>query len=324
MVAAGMLGGCVPETKVAAAKVEAPPPAPKVEEGVYAARADGTFTVPAVPVDKVPVQFQRQTVAYTSDQPVGSIIINPQARVLYLITGKDTAIRYGIAVGKAGFEWSGEAVIANRRTWPRWTPPPEMIERKPELAKWAEGQPGGPTNPLGARALYLETGGRDYGYRIHGTPEWNSIGRNASSGCIRMINQDVIDLYSRVADGAKVIVMTRDGKMPSGLTLPPSQKKKPKPVEPVVTPAAAEAPVPSGLTNLPSLSPYTADPATPAAPEATPGDGTSETPAPEVIGAEATSATPATTPEATPAPAAPAPAILTVPAPAATTPPTSP
>ena len=103
---------------------------------------------------------------------------------------------------------------------------PEMIERKPELAKWEKGQPGGPTNPLGARALYLTTNGIDYGYRIHGTPEWQSIGSNASSGCIRMINQDIIDLYGRVPDGAKVVVLTRDGQVPKGLTLPPPAPKK--------------------------------------------------------------------------------------------------
>ncbi|MFN7270116.1 MAG: L,D-transpeptidase, partial [Cereibacter sp.] len=121
------------------------------------------------------------------------------------------------------FEWSGVATVTYRKAWPTWTPPPEMIDRAPELAKWEKGQPGGPTNPLGARALYLTTDGIDYGYRIHGTPEWQSIGRNASSGCIRMINQDIIDLYSRVPDGAKVVVLTRDGQMPAGLTLPPPQ-----------------------------------------------------------------------------------------------------
>jgi hypothetical protein len=125
-----------------------------------------------------------------------------------------------------------------------------MIARKPELAKWENGQPGGPTNPLGARALYLTTNGVDYGYRIHGTPEWQSIGANASSGCIRMINQDVIDLYGRVPDGAKVVVLTRDGKVPSRLVLPPPAPKKvataqtpppqaPQPAAPVL-PAATD------------------------------------------------------------------------------------
>ena len=148
-------------------------------------------------------------------------------RTLHLVTGSNTATRYGIGVGKAGFEWSGEALITDRKTWPTWTPPKEMIERKPELAKFEKGQPGGPTNPLGARALYLTTNGVDYGYRIHGTPDWWSIGTNASSGCIRMINQDVLDLYSRVPDGAKVIVLNVDGSYPTGLKLPPPAPKLP-------------------------------------------------------------------------------------------------
>jgi lipoprotein-anchoring transpeptidase ErfK/SrfK len=144
-------------------------------------------------------------------------------------------------VGRAGFEWSGVANVVSRKPWPTWTPPPEMIARKPELAKWEKGQPGGPTNPLGARALYLKTNGVDYGYRIHGTPEWQSIGSNASSGCIRMINQDVIDLYNRVPDGAKVIVLTRDGKIPTGLTLPPQPKKPTRVVPPPEPPSFVSA-----------------------------------------------------------------------------------
>ena len=113
----------------------------------------------------------------------------------------------------------------------------EMIARHPELAKFEDGQPGGLTNPLGARALYLKTNGVDYGYRIHGTPEWNSIGSNASSGCIRMINQDVMDLYNRVPDGTHVVVLTDDGQFPTRLTVPViPTPKKPKPVEPPPAP----------------------------------------------------------------------------------------
>lgn len=214
----------------------------KLIEGVYAARFDPQFPVPAVPVDKVPQEFQRQTVDYASDQPVGTIIINPGAKHLYLVTGKNKAVRYGIAVGKAGFQWSGEALITERKTWPTWTPPKEMIARKPELAKWEKGQPGGLENPLGARALYLTTNGVDYGYRIHGTPEWSSIGKNASSGCIRMINQDVMDLFERVPNNTKVIVLNADGSMPKGLTLPPPQAVAAKPKVAAAKPAAPAAP----------------------------------------------------------------------------------
>lgn len=248
------LSGCLEDPAVTGmAPAPAPVAAPVVDSAAYAARKDGNFTIPAVPVEKVPPQFTRQSVAYTSDQPVGTIIIDPAKRFLYLITGRDQALRYGISVGRAGFEWHGEAIVSNRRNWPTWTPPPEMIERDPKLEKWKNGQPGGPQNPLGARALYLTTNGRDYGYRIHGTPDWWSIGRNASSGCIRMIHQDVIDLEQRVQNGAKVIVLTKDGQVPKGLKLPPPQPRKatPKPapqpevIAAVPAPEAAQDPTPN-------------------------------------------------------------------------------
>lgn len=229
-----MLGACTPELIEAGL---AKPPAPQIMPGVYVATMDGTRRLPAIPVEKVPPEFQRQTVYYPTDLPEGTIIVDPSARHLYLMLGRNMALRYGISVGKAGFEWSGEAIVAKRRAWPMWTPPPEMIARKPELAQWKDGQPGGLDNPLGARALYLTTQGKDYGYRIHGTPEWFSIGQNASSGCIRLINQDIIDLAARVRDGAKVIVLTREGRFPDGLTLPPPPKT-PKPArKPALMPA---------------------------------------------------------------------------------------
>ena len=245
-----LLSACMPDPAMIEAGLAKPPP-PKLEQGVYVSSMDGTFSLPAVPVEKVPTEFQRQTVYYPTDQATGTIIINTAARHLYLVTEKNTALRYGIAVGKSGFEWSGEAQITGRKQWPTWTPPPEMIDRKPELEKWKDGQPGGLENPLGARALYLTTNGIDYGYRIHGTPEWFSIGRNASSGCIRMINQDVIDLYNRVQDGAKVIVLNRDGSLPTKLTLPPPAPKKPKKVEPVAPVPAAMPAFKPALTGVP-------------------------------------------------------------------------
>ena len=120
--------------------------------------------------------------------------------------GGGKAVRYGIGVGREGFEWKGTARVGAKRPWPVWTPPSAMIRRQPELAKWRGGMPGGPQNALGARALYLHNKGGDSGYRLHGTPEWWSIGKAMSSGCIRMMNQDVIDLYDRASVGAKVIV----------------------------------------------------------------------------------------------------------------------
>lgn len=238
------LAACVPDPALIEAGL-AKAPEPKVIEGVYASRNDANFTLPAIPVEKVPAQFQRQSVYYETDQPVGTVVINPAARYLYLVTGTNKATRFGIAVGRAGFEWAGEAVVTERKSWPTWTPPPEMIERKPELIKYEKGQPGGLQNPLGARALYLTTNGVDYGYRIHGTPEWNSIGTNASSGCIRMINQDVMDLADLVPIGAKVVVLNADGSYPSGLKLPPKAPVKKKVAKAEATPAAIIVPMPS-------------------------------------------------------------------------------
>jgi lipoprotein-anchoring transpeptidase ErfK/SrfK len=242
-------------------------PLPKAGENVYVATMDAGITIPALPVEKIPEAQRRQVVAYETDQPPGTIIINPGTKLLYYVLGNKKAIRYGIAVGKAGFEWSGEAIVAEKKTWPTWIPPKEMIARRPELAKFDEvGQPGGPTNPLGARAIYLTSGGRDYGYRIHGTPEWQSIGRNASSGCIRMINQDVMDLYGRVKGGEKVIVLTASGEMPKGLTIPkpvaPKVAAKPKAPEVVVpvgaVPALKVLPPPAIATGTPVVAPAVA------------------------------------------------------------------
>ncbi|MGY6534853.1 MAG: L,D-transpeptidase [Pararhodobacter sp.] len=186
-----------------------PPEPPTVEPLDYAARRDGAHVIPAVPIDQIPEVFQRQVVRYPIDQEPGSIMIESSNALLYLVLPDGFALRYGISVGREGLGWTGEAVIYRTAHWPRWTPTPNMIRRDPSLERWAEGQPGGPRNPLGARALYLRTvaNGRDEGIRIHGTPEWRSIGRRASSGCFRMINQDVIDLYGRVGRGTRVVVV---------------------------------------------------------------------------------------------------------------------
>jgi lipoprotein-anchoring transpeptidase ErfK/SrfK len=257
------VAGCMPTTT--ATKTEEAQPAalagpalPAVDDPtLYASRSDTKFSVPALPIEKIPAQFRRQEIAYETTEVPGTIIISPAQRLLYLVTGKNTAIRYGIAVGRDGFGWSGVSDVTNKRNWPTWTPPKEMIERDPKLAQWEKGQPGGPSNPLGARAIYLTTNGVDYGYRIHGTPQWKSIGRNASSGCFRMINQDVMDLYERVPMGAKVVVLNRDGSYPTKLTIPPAPKPKkvtPKPAETVVpvagevNPDAATAGAMSGTT----------------------------------------------------------------------------
>lgn len=176
----------------------------------YASRFDGGFGIAAIPVSKVNKRYLRQEVYYRSRHKKGTVIVDPHGKFLYLVMGNNRAMRYGIGVGRQGFEWQGTAYIGWKQKWPKWTPPEEMIAREPKLAKWGVdngGMPGGPKNPLGARALYLFQDGKDTLYRLHGTPQWASIGTAASSGCIRLMNQDVIDLYTRVPNGAKVVVL---------------------------------------------------------------------------------------------------------------------
>jgi lipoprotein-anchoring transpeptidase ErfK/SrfK len=149
----------------------------------------------------------RQVVNYASNERPGTIIIRTRERALYQILPGGRARRYLVAVGREGFAWSGTARIGLKRVNPTWTPPAEMIERVPEYAEWADGMPGGiPENPLGKRALYLYKGSRDTLFRIHGTNSPSSIGTAASSGCIRMLNREVIELYNNTPIGTKVIV----------------------------------------------------------------------------------------------------------------------
>jgi len=146
-------------------------------------------------------------VYYDTWEAPGTIIINTGERWLYHILGDGEATRYGVAVGKEGFQWAGIAKVGRKVEWPKWTPPSSMIKRRPELAEYANGMPGGPDNPLGARAMYLFEGGRDTLFRIHGTNEPQSIRKAASSGCIRMLNEEVVQLYDMVPIGTKVIVL---------------------------------------------------------------------------------------------------------------------
>jgi lipoprotein-anchoring transpeptidase ErfK/SrfK len=200
-----MVAGCAPED---VAVVEAPPPEPVAADAavVYASRNDGGRTLTAIDVSAFHPALLRNHVPFETDEPPGTIVIDTKGPFLYLVEPGGMATRYGIAVGREGFGWTGEGVIARTAKWPSWTPPPEMIARDASLERWRQGMPGGESNPLGARALYIYFDGRDSGYRIHGTNQPNSIGWAASSGCFRMINQDVVDLYDRVAPGARVVV----------------------------------------------------------------------------------------------------------------------
>ena len=173
---------------------------------MYAADPSEAFPLPAVDIKRIGPEFLRRQVRYDSNEPVGTIIVDTAERHLYLIQPDGKAMRYGIGVGREGFSWAGRAVIRRKAEWPSWHPPKEMQARDEKARKWADGMPGGLQNPLGARALYLYQGNVDTLYRIHGTNEPWTIGSNVSSGCIRMINQDAIDLYDRVPEGTEVVV----------------------------------------------------------------------------------------------------------------------
>jgi lipoprotein-anchoring transpeptidase ErfK/SrfK len=153
--------------------------------------------------EQLPAQFRRQTVTYPTNEPPGTIIIDTGHAFLYLTLGHGMAMRYGIGVGRQGFTWSGVQTIVRKSEWPDWIPPAQMVARQPYLPRWVGGGPG---NPLGARALYL--GNTEY--RIHGTNDPSSIGKHVSSGCIRLQNADIIDLYNRVGIGTKVVVLAND------------------------------------------------------------------------------------------------------------------
>lgn len=204
---------------VSSAGSQAPPvvQTAQADAGRYGAVSGEPFPVPPVKIKYLKPQFMRQYVEDPTGQPPGTIVIDPGSHYLYVVMEGGKALRYGVGVGRAGMEWSGTANVAYKREWPNWTPTQDMISRAPQTyRKWANGMEGGQDNPLGARALYLFQGGKDTLYRIHGTNEPWSIGKSMSSGCIRMLNQDVIDLYGRVPKGAKVVVLPvgRDAEVP--------------------------------------------------------------------------------------------------------------
>jgi lipoprotein-anchoring transpeptidase ErfK/SrfK len=204
---ASLLGGCV--------TAQAPAPAPVVVENLLVPPSGEPFRVAAVDLNEIPDRFHRQIVEDPTGERPGTVVVDPDARFLYLVMSGRRAMRYGVGVGRQGFAWSGTATVERKAAWPRWTPPPEMVARDRYARRWAAGMPGGSQNPLGARALYLYQNGQDTQYRIHGTAEEWSIGRAVSSGCIRLLNADIIDLYSRVPIGARVVVRRSRGAIAS-------------------------------------------------------------------------------------------------------------
>lgn len=174
----------------------------------YAAVSDEKFPLKAMQLDQIKPELRRQEVAYVTTHPAGTVVVDTPARRLYFVMGNGQAMRYGVGVGRQGLALKGNAYIGRKAEWPSWTPTPNMIRREPERnLKYAGGMPGGPNNPLGARALYLYREGNDTMFRLHGTNQPQSIGHAMSSGCIRMLNHDIIDLYQRVPVGSRVVVL---------------------------------------------------------------------------------------------------------------------
>ena len=188
------------------------------------ASAMNHFTINTSDVNRVPALYKRRVVNFLGSYEAGTIVIDTHRKFLYLILTDEKALRYGIGVGKQGFSWSGDAIIRRKAKWPRWTPPAEMVERDPLAAEWADGMPGGPDSPLGARALYLFQGDVDTLYRIHGTAIPSSIGKAVSSGCIRLLNADVVDLYERVPTGTRVVVLQNARRLDDEVRNPKAKK----------------------------------------------------------------------------------------------------
>jgi lipoprotein-anchoring transpeptidase ErfK/SrfK len=171
--------------------------------------AEEPFPVFASEPELLEYKFRRREVNFKTDHPPGSVVVDTQKFFLSLVKPEGRAIRYGIGVGRTGTRWSGEAEVARKAAWPTWTPTADMLARHANYAQWKTGMPGGPDNPLGARAIYLLNDGKDNQFRIHGTPLPTTIGQATTSGCFRMLNVDVIDLYDRVEVGTRVVVLPR-------------------------------------------------------------------------------------------------------------------
>jgi len=208
---ASALAGCTtlrqPVAEIAPVPQE---PARPVTPLMYAALPDEQFPVPAVDVSEVDRRWWRTEVAYPTTEKAGTVIVDTPNRYLYHVKANGKAMRYGVGVGRDGFSWHGRGHIPYKRKWPRWNPPNDMVARQPALEPYSianGGMPPGLRNPLGARALYIHQGNRDTIYRIHGSREFDTIGKAVSSGCIRMLNQDVIHLADNVRDGSTIVVI---------------------------------------------------------------------------------------------------------------------
>jgi lipoprotein-anchoring transpeptidase ErfK/SrfK len=193
-IAATSLGVVLPKTALA-----------QTEADYFSGTAEDTgFQFRATNMALIPPELRRQLITYDHDLPPGTILVDTQQHFLYRTLEQNLAVRYGVGVGREGFQWFGSAQVMRKAVWPNWTPPPEMLKRQPDIPHFMKG---GPDNPLGPRAMYLYRDGKDLLYRIHGTVEPWSIGSDVSSGCIRMLNEDVIDLFQRTPTGTPVTVL---------------------------------------------------------------------------------------------------------------------
>ena len=206
-------GGPSSANEAVADAVSVGPLSPARYAALYGPVTGDNFAVPAVRLAMIKPAFLRQVVDYQTNEAPGTIIVDPAHHYLYHVLANGRAMRYGVGVGRDGFAWEGKAIIKSKQEWPDWYPPKEMVARQPELKRQLAqlrgglGMAGGPRNPLGVRAMYLWQGNKDTLYRIHGTVEPWTIGKSVSSGCIRMINQDVMDLYANTPVGTKVVVL---------------------------------------------------------------------------------------------------------------------
>jgi len=185
----------------------ATPVVPPEVLAMYAAMPEERFPLPRARIELVDPQYWRQVVTDPTGERPGTVVVDTANRFLYLVRENGQALRYGVGIGRDGFTWSGRGTIQYKREWPTWTPPAEMVARQPELEPYRNGMAPGLDNPLGARALYIFKDGRDTIYRLHGNPDERSIGKAVSSGCVRLLQQDVIDLHARVPSGSPILVM---------------------------------------------------------------------------------------------------------------------
>jgi lipoprotein-anchoring transpeptidase ErfK/SrfK len=215
-----------------------------VTRGAYDQMADGEYTIPAVDRAYLAEPNRRTEVAYAGSEPPGTIVVDPFAKFLYLVEEDGRAIRYPIAVGREGRGFRGAATIERKEEWPGWAPTANMLRTEPEVyGPFARGIPGGLASPLGARSLYLYRGGRDTRFRIHGTNDLESIGNATTAGCIRLFNQDIIDLYNRVPMGTRVVVLTYEeaAASPDAVWLDRGVELPPKIVDPELIYAVADS-----------------------------------------------------------------------------------